>query len=128
LEGALDCFPSGDIQLPRSPVTTVDSITYIDTAGATQTLPSSLYSLDTYGLSRCIHLAYGASWPATRAVSNAVRIQFKAGWTAALLPKAMKQAILVEIELQWNKLAPDDRKAYEGARDQKLGTEKIWSF
>jgi uncharacterized phiE125 gp8 family phage protein len=128
LEGALDCFPAGDIVLPTSPVTTIDSITYSDTAGATQTLSSSLYVLDTYGLSRCIKLTYGASWPPTRAMPNAVRIQFKAGLAAASLSKAVKQALLIGIELEWDKLTPEDREAYEKARDALLNTAKIWSF
>lgn len=128
LEGALDAFPSGDIVLPTSPVTAIDSITYIDTAGATQTLSSSLYALDTYGLSRCIKLAYGASWPVTRVVPNAVRIQFKAGLATGLIPKVVKQAILIGIEMGWNKLSPEDRKSYADARDALLNTLKIWSF
>jgi uncharacterized phiE125 gp8 family phage protein len=128
LEGALDCFPAGDIVLPTSPVTAIDSITYVDTAGATQTLSSSQYTLDMYGLSRCIRLVYGASWPATRAVANAVRIQFKAGLAVALLSKAVKQALLIGVELEWDKLTPEDREAYERARDALLNTSKIWSF
>lgn len=38
----LDAFPCGAIVLPLSPVTSVTSITYLDTAGVSQTWSSSL--------------------------------------------------------------------------------------
>ena len=41
-----DTFPQGDLVLPISPLQSVTSITYVDTAGATQTWSNSLYTVD----------------------------------------------------------------------------------
>ena len=42
----MDAFPT-EIRPPRSPLSSVSSITYVDTDGATQTLSASVYSVDT---------------------------------------------------------------------------------
>ena len=42
----LDAFPT-EIRPPRSPLSSVSSITYVDTDGATQPLSASVYSVDT---------------------------------------------------------------------------------
>ena len=92
LEAALDAFP-GAIDLPMPPVSGVTSIKYTDTTGVEQTLPTGQYALSTYGDSRMVFPAYGATWPATQDVQDAVRVQFEAGY--AIAPKAVKAAILL---------------------------------
>ncbi len=97
----LDRFPCGmvPIELPRCPVATVGSITYLDSDGASQTWSSSDYSLDIYSEPARITLAYGESWPAARYVANNIRIRYTAGYaTAALVPAPIKQAMLLMIE------------------------------
>ena len=52
-ELTLDEFPSSSncpIELPRPPLQSVSSITYVDTAGATQTWSSDDYQVDTKGI------------------------------------------------------------------------------
>jgi uncharacterized phiE125 gp8 family phage protein len=53
----LDCFPAC-IDVPLPPLSSVSSITYVDTDGATQTLNSSLYRVDTYSQPGRITPAY----------------------------------------------------------------------
>jgi uncharacterized phiE125 gp8 family phage protein len=77
----LTASPYSHISLPRVPLISVTSITYVDTAGTTQTMSSSLYVVD-YAKGR-IHLAYNESWPSTRSQPNAVTVRFVAGMAAS---------------------------------------------
>ena len=43
---AADAFPDAEIRLLKPPVTSVNSVTYVDAAGATQTCRALSYSLD----------------------------------------------------------------------------------
>ena len=79
---SLDSFPGLDapIMLPKPPLQSVESITYVDGAGDTQTLAASGYSVDTSGLLGVIVPAYDEIWPSTRAQRGAVSIRFVTGW------------------------------------------------
>lgn len=92
---AFDEFPagSGALALPRSPAAAVASIQYRDAGGTLVTLNASNYVLDAYGVQACIRLAYGASWPATRAEANAVLVTYTAGWTLQKVPEPVRIAI-----------------------------------
>lgn len=89
----LDCFPS-QIVLPQGPVLTTTglSISYVDTAGVTQTLATSSYKVSLGDICR-IRPAWGMSWPATRNEMDAVTIAFKAGYAdASGIPPAVLNA------------------------------------
>lgn len=86
----LDCFPDC-IQIPLCPVQKVDSIEYVDPNGDTQTLAD--FQADIYSAPARVIPAYGAAWPATRAVPNAVTVTFTAGYSP--LPKTLRQAMLL---------------------------------
>ena len=87
----LDDFPAWEIELPRSPVASITSIGYLDTAGVSKTVTS--YVLD--GRSRPPRLtpAYGESWPETRGTAGCVTVRFVAGESQA--PEPLRQAILL---------------------------------
>lgn len=86
------------IELPRSPIQSITSITYTDPDGASQTWNSSNYGMDVYSEPGRVYLAYSIVWPSTRYIENAVRVRYVAGWTsAALVPAPIKQAILMMI-------------------------------
>lgn len=80
------------------PLISVDSIQYIDEDGATQALNSSVYQVDDFGFRGCVNLAYGESWPATRAQANAVLVNGTFGYKQP--PARIKQAILL-IAASW---------------------------
>lgn len=82
---SLDRFPAWEIRVPLPPLQSVSSITYVDTAGTTQTLSASLYAVSTDSEPGRITPAYSQFWPATREVMEAVKITFVAGYTSALL-------------------------------------------
>lgn len=78
-----DDFPAcGDaIELRVSQVTAIDSITYVDRDGATQTVSSSDYKLKRGGrLASFVYPAYGKFWPAARCQPESVQITFTCGY------------------------------------------------
>lgn len=79
----LDEFPTGgkqEILLPRPPLIRVNSIDYVDADGATQRLGSDNWQADDKSEPARIRPAYDKSWPATRAVMNAVTVSYVAGY------------------------------------------------
>ncbi|MAC89660.1 hypothetical protein [Maricaulis sp.] len=106
----LDGFPLGaatpHIQIPLAPLISVDSITYRDTDGDTQTLASSVYQVvDGGSLKSFIALEPSQSWPGTDARHDSVTVRFTAGYApsedsppdyGANVPGPIKAAILLE--------------------------------
>lgn len=92
----LDCFPA-EILVPRPPLQSVTSVTYIDTAGAEQTLDPAGYQVSAASLPGRIRPAYGATWPATRAQMDAVTVRFVCGYGADwnAVPDAVRAALLL---------------------------------
>ena len=96
----LDGFPSdgGPLTLPLPPVSSITSVTYVDTNGTTQTWSSSLYRTSLpagpFAAAATIEPAYGESYPGTRDVSDAVIVRFVCGYgtTAATVPASLRLA------------------------------------
>lgn len=90
----LDRFPGWEIELPRSPLLAVTSIAYVDSAGVSQTLSSSLYAVDETARPGVVYPAWGEAWPATRYQPKGVTITFAAGFGApSAVPEGVKQAV-----------------------------------
>lgn len=86
------------IGLPMPPLVTVDSITYVDPNGTTQTLdptPSANKVTISAGTPGQITPFYGTIFPVTQPVLSAVNITFTCGYgpTAATVPRNVVQAI-----------------------------------
>lgn len=92
IELALDGFPSGAISLPLAPASSLVSVIYVDESAIEQTLLSSAYALDNYGLSHWVMAAAGTEWPATYEAANVVRVRYIAG---AGLDSAVKAALML---------------------------------
>jgi len=92
-----DQFPAGvaPLYLPRPPVQSVTSISYVDTEGAAAVMPSTDYRLDAASLMARIAPALDAEWPATAPVINAVTVVYVSGYgtTAASVPAALRECI-----------------------------------
>lgn len=87
------------IVLPFPPLVSVDSINYIDPAGAQQTMPSGDYKVDSTTEPARIVPAYGKSWPGTRQEIGAVEITFTCGYGAiGDVPRAIKNWILLQVD------------------------------
>jgi len=99
-ELTLDGFPSGGIEIPRPPISSMSSdviITYLDSSGSCVTLASSAYSIDCDTEPALITPTYDEDWPDTYDVPNAVRVNYKAGYlwsgTVCATPEPVKQWI-----------------------------------
>jgi uncharacterized phiE125 gp8 family phage protein len=84
----------GAIRLPKSPLASVTSITYVDGAGVTQTMSASDYEVDTTVEPGLVQPVYDEVWPYARCQANSVRITFVAGYGSAVaVPEPLKLAI-----------------------------------
>ncbi len=109
----LDKFPADGsaIPLPRGPVLSLDSITYLDADGSPVTIAddpeadppttdlSDLAVLDQSTLSATVSLVSGASWPQTVTQKGAVAIAITVGYGtgATDVPADIKAAILLRV-------------------------------
>jgi uncharacterized phiE125 gp8 family phage protein len=83
----------GVIEL-RPPVQTLTSITYVDSAGATQTMSALNYRLEKDSEPGRVTPVIGQVWPATAALPNAVLVEYVSGAASAdLVPDDIKQAV-----------------------------------
>lgn len=91
----MDGFPYDEILIKKFPISSVTSITYIDTNGDSQTWSSSLYQTDLTTFPARIKPAYGQAFPAARNQYNSVTIVFVAGegTTPDAVPQKIKQTI-----------------------------------
>lgn len=80
-------------RLFKAPLVSVSAITYVDTAGTTQTLGASAYQVDAESEPPRIVPAYGQSWPSCRDQLNAVQITFVAGYGSMPVPPPIRQAM-----------------------------------
>jgi uncharacterized phiE125 gp8 family phage protein len=94
----MDTFPDA-FELSRSPVSSVDSVTYLDEAGATQNVSTPVYWADTSSDPARLSLREGQTWPSdTRDFASAI-ISYTAGYSAtpANVPAAIRQAVLLTV-------------------------------
>lgn len=105
-EALYDCFPSRSIiEVPRPPLISVDSITYLDSSGAEQTLSSAFYRVQVprgpYAAKGKVILQPGRSWPAALRGPGAVRVRFTAGYSdeyeSAGIPETLKSALAIYV-------------------------------
>ena len=111
-------FPlSGVIELPKAPLQSVTSITYVDPDGVLRTLDPSQYLVQTpagpHAAPGRITRPPNVAWPATEASRlDAVMVRFVAGYgsSGADVPEAIRQALLLLIG-HWY----ENREAVSGA-------------
>lgn len=91
-----DAWLGWTIELPRPPLISVSSVAYLDTAGVSQSLAGSAYTVDTNSTPG--RLVPVDSWPATSDAPNAVTITFVAGYgAAAAVPAEIKDRLLAAV-------------------------------
>jgi uncharacterized phiE125 gp8 family phage protein len=90
-----DAWPIGPVWIPKAPLVSVTSITYLDQDGATQTVSSDTYQAVTRELPGSVVLKYGKSWPNARRDTESIAVTFVAGNGAdpANVPELAKLAI-----------------------------------
>ena len=81
------------INIPLPPLQSVSSVAYLDSAGASQTLATSVYGVATGEIGR-VYLKPEQEWPEVQDTRDAVTITFVAGYGAAsAVPVPVKLAI-----------------------------------
>ncbi len=106
----LDAVPDETVILPLSPMTSIDVVTVIDTAGAPQILAAALYETAPGSPGR---LRPAGPWPNPGPRLNGVQIDFTVGYAnAAATPEPLKQAVKI--------LAAHFFQAREVAQEERL--------
>lgn len=90
----VDAREAEAIIVPLPPLQSITHIKYVDTAGTTQTLAATDYTVDAKSEPGRITSAWGKFWPSTRDVVNAVEVRLVAGYGAAsTVPEVLKTAL-----------------------------------
>lgn len=93
----IDDFPR-IITVPNPPLQSA-TITYVDANGDTQTLATSVYTVNTTAEPGRIYEAYNQTWPSVRDQEDAVTVTYVAGYTSAsAVPQTIKAAMLQYID------------------------------
>lgn len=137
LDLVLDGWP-GSIVLPRSPVQTITSITYVDYLGVSATVPVTDYYLDDDNDPARVVLNYGKSWPTVALrPSGAIVVRYEAGYGDAGpdVPQSIRQAMLLLIGYWYeNREAAGDHKYANGlalipfAVQSLLAPYRTWAY
>tara|TARA_R100000808_G_scaffold5235_1_gene16068 strand:- start:4378 stop:4959 length:582 start_codon:yes stop_codon:yes gene_type:complete len=101
-----DAFPidaGGRIWMPKAPLSSVSSITYLDSDGDSQTVAASVYQLVTSETPGSVVLQYGQTWPTARTDTEAVTVTFVAGYGTdqAQVPDMAQNAVLALATYRW---------------------------
>ncbi len=83
------------IDLPRYPLQSISSVTVYDEASNASTVTvADVFDVDLYRMPGRMTLKRGQTWPVALRSSNAIEIEFVAGYTsAATVPSPMKRAV-----------------------------------
>lgn len=105
------------IELPRAPVQSITSISYVDTNGAMQTLASNQYLADLTSSIARIEPAYSVQWPTVRCQAKAITVRFIAGYgdQPGAIPEPIRHAMLLLIG-HWY----ESREASTSTTSQKI--------
>jgi hypothetical protein len=97
------------IFIPRPPLVSIDSITYLAVDGTTQTLPTNGYLVDMQSEPARVLPAYNGYWPGALQIPNAITINYTAGYSP--VPRVFQLAIKM-IVAAW----------YENPADYAIGS------
>jgi uncharacterized phiE125 gp8 family phage protein len=116
-----DAFPPEPFLRLQPRLTSVSALTYVDTAGATQTWDAANYVVDAASLVGELHLAWGIAWPAIQPRPYAVQATFLAGYqTQGEIPASIKRAIkFYAVQMFWLETSPRTtvRDVLDGFKD-----------
>ncbi len=131
----LDRFPAGDfIELPKPPLQSVTSLTYVDVDGNSATLSEGTeFTVDTDSEPGRIVLEYDETWPTDQLhPNNPITIELVAGYASADdVPANIKHAIkMLLATLNANRLPHSPQEQYEVPLgvDALLASYRVWSF
>ncbi len=85
------------MRLPMFPVASIASVAYVDASGATVTLNSDVYELQSDERGAFIRLKVGQAWPVTGESNAPASVAYVCGSAAADVPAAIRHAILIMV-------------------------------
>ena len=95
---ATDAFPVDSLELPLPKLLSVQSVAYLDSAGARQTLANTEYDVITDELVGRLLPAFGKTWPSCRVRPGSVQVSYTCGYGAAAdVPQSIKAWMLLAI-------------------------------
>jgi len=121
---SLDSFGNGDIELPKTPIQSVTSVTYTDVTTSPQlnTVATTVYDLDDGACLPFLYLQYGQTWPSASAVRNGITVRFVSGYAwlgspedlRGNIPEGIKAAIkLLVADLYMNREKNTDIQTFD---------------
>ncbi len=110
------------VNLPRPPLVTVDSITYIAGDGTVQTLPTTAYVADNASEPGRVLPTYNAYWPSALSVPNSITIKYTSGY--ATVPQTFVLAIKLMVTA-WYENASDFSIGGGAATELPLGSQRL---
>ena len=106
------------IEFPVTPLLSVSQIDYVDGDGNTQTLATTVYTVDTSTEPGRVYLAPDQSWPSVRGQRKAITITFVAGYNAGTVAQqqaAVPNELLEGLYLKTEALYDDNAEALKAA-------------
>lgn len=117
------------IQLFRAPLSSLTSITYIDTAGDSTVLDSSIFLTNAVAEPAIITEAWQQQWPSLRNNQyNSIIIEYIAGYAnAASVPDPIKQAIKAKVASLYE-FREDSISGQAVSSMQDVGERLLWPY
>lgn len=107
LKLTMDRFPSRKIKLPLPPLQSVSSVTYLDSDEVEQTVAAADYRVIINATPGFIELQSDKSWPSVGPYSDAVRIEYVAGYgDESAVPQPIKEWLLATVADRFDNRAP----------------------
>ena len=97
-----------DMLLPIAPVQSISSVKYLDTAGAEQTLATTVWDAVLYGKEPRVYLAHQQTWPSLYTSPEAVTITAVVGFTT--LPEEIGHALKLLVSSWYDQRAGTSEK------------------
>lgn len=131
--GGANTFEEGPLNLPRGNILGLASVRYWDGDNADQLIDPTSY----YEAGGTLAWGIGYSLPALYGRPDALRIEFRAGYAPigsppvdvedyrANVPEDIRAALLIGVQLLYDELTPEKRRALEMARDSLLSSYVI---
>ena len=95
-EYSSDTYNGWTLRLPKPPLVSVSSLTYVDTGGTTQTIAAANYVVDTNTKPGRVTPSYTTTWPAARNVLNAVNVTYISGYATPFTAVAATDVITLK--------------------------------
>lgn len=124
------------IELPRPPLGWVSSVSYYDSTNTLQVLDESQYYV-TDDFVPQLRFVTGFSWPSTYWRSDAIRVEYIAGYLpvnspsetqddyASVVPENVKAAILLGVQILYDQPIGDTLTALQNSRDALLAIDSV---